>query len=175
MNTNVLVPVDQILALQLSISYLFTFGRSSDEDMIADFEDPEWQVTFEDKPAMSSRFGPDEMQADEAVTAQKCIAFVPNLVQLLQATIGTSCSVCQVDLVYKPKMVGTCLVVSWHCPKNSKQHKGTWASQPRTVGMYAGNILVPSCLITSGNSYAKVALMAKFLKLGFVNKSSHYR
>ena len=114
------------------------------------------------------------MNADESIANQKCIAFSACIRQLIEMAVGEKCRKCGARLTLTDKMVATCLVVTWCCPVSKSHCSGKWSSQPWTAGVYAGNLLVPSSLILSGNNYAKVTLMAKFLRLGFVSKASHY-
>ena len=116
-----------------------------------------------------------KMTNEGAIRTTKCIAFNECLKKLLQFAVGTKCKECGTDLAFRDVMKGTCLVLMWECALNGKHHKGSWASQPRLHNMYAGNLITPTCLLLSGNSYAKVALMAKFLNLGFTSASSFYR
>ena len=146
------------------------------EDIInVTFEDPDWNIEEEEveQPTVG-KVSSGHINAQEAVREKKCIAYNSCLLNLVKMSIGSHCSKCKGGLKFSNVMKGTCLVVMWKCTKNH-QHYGSWASQPRIHNMYAANLLVPSCLVTSGNNYQKVALMARFLNLGFVSESSHYR
>ncbi|XP_072329201.1 uncharacterized protein [Scyliorhinus torazame] len=52
-------------------------------------------------------------------------------------------------------------VVSYCC----HGHKSVWWSQPLLQGVPAGNILLVSSIVLSGNNYRKIALMLKFLNM----------
>lgn len=41
--------------------------------------------------------------------------------------------------------------------------------------MYAGNLVVPAAALISGSNYSKVAMMTKFMHLGFVGETNFYR
>ena len=117
-----------------------------------------------------------QMSKEQAIKAQKCIAYTDVIEQLLKAVVGETCKNCEDMIEFKQIKLGTCLVIKWRCPNYQSGHSsGTWASQPMLHGMYAGNLLVPACLLLSGNNFAKLALMAKFLNLNFVSKSMFYR
>ena len=117
-----------------------------------------------------------QMSKEQAIKSKKCIAYNDIIEQLLKAVVGENCKRCDDMIEFKQIKLGTCLVVKWKCPNYKAGHSsGTWASQPMLHGMYAGNLLVPSCLVLSGNNFAKLALMAKFLNLNFVSKAMFYR
>ena len=55
----------------------------------------------------------------------------------------------------------------------AKGHKGRrWSSQPklRKRGVYAGEFLLATNILLSGNNFAKVALLFKFMNLGMVRR-----
>ena len=113
---------------------------------------------------------------ERTIKATKCIAYAEVLEKLLAAAVGHSCKECDDWLTFKHIKIGTCLVIKWTCPNGQAGHSsGSWASQPMLSGMYAGNLLVPTALILSGNNFTKVALMAKFLNLNFISKASFFR
>jgi DNA-directed RNA polymerase subunit RPC12/RpoP len=106
----------------------------------------------------------------EAATAPKCIAFVDSIVELIERLSPSRCPKCNSTIVLDWRFIGSCLHVEWHCPSFPKHFHQRWSSQPRLYGLYAGNILLPTCIAISGNSYKKIALMMKFLNLGSVTK-----
>ena len=62
--------------------------------------------------------------------------------------------------------------------KCAKGHKGArWASQPRLRqrGVYAGNFLLATNILLSGNNFAKVALLMQFMRLGMIARSDFNR
>ena len=130
-------------------------------------------MTVEDGPKEKPKLRVN-MTKYQAVNSKKCIAFNDCLEKLLRAAVGTECNKCHADLIYNHVIRGSCLLIKWGCP-SGKHQQGIWSSQPRLEGMYAGNLLIPTCLLFSGNNYAKVALMARFLNLGFVGQSNFYR
>ena len=71
-------------------------------------------------------------------------------------------------------MYATCMMVKWMCSRRQQHAHGIWSSQPDLLGMNMGRLLVPACHALSGNSYVKIALFAKFLRLGFVIEENYH-
>ena len=71
------------------------------------------------------------------------------------------------------RYVGTCLVVSWTC--DAGHFGGRWAAQPTCSNVKAGNLVLASSLLLSGNSLTKVGLMFKFSNLQYFSKSLFYQ
>lgn len=72
------------------------------------------------------------------------------------------------------KQIGTAAVVEWVCPKGHIVWK--WSSQPiLKYGMHAGDFLLSSNIVLSGNNYAKVPLLFKFMNMRIVNEGTFYR
>ena len=76
-------------------------------------------------------------------------------------------------LEYKTTYIGTCLVVSWGC--NAIHFGGRWTSQPTVHKLRAGNLLLASSLLLSGNSYTKIGLMFKFMNMQYISQSLFYQ
>ena len=107
---------------------------------------------------------------EEAIQMEKCIVFTDTLMSLLKELHGRICKRpgCDRVLDYRKTYVGTCLVVSWGC---SAGHKGSrWAAQPSCDKIRAGNLMLASALLLSGNSYATVGLMFRFCNLQYFSK-----
>ncbi|XP_043978933.1 uncharacterized protein LOC122834391 isoform X3 [Gambusia affinis] len=69
------------------------------------------------------------------------------------------------------KSRGTAVIMQWMCSNNHCVWE--WNSQPTFKdGMQAGDFLLASNIILSGNNYAKVALLFKFMKMGIVDWST---
>ena len=111
----------------------------------------------------------------QLVQMEKCIVFTDRILDLLQMVHGGNCnrSDCCRRWEYIKTYVGSCLVVTWKC--SSGHFGGSWSAQPLTNRMRAGNLLLSSCLLLSGNSYTKTALFFKFLNLKFISKSLFYQ
>ena len=60
-------------------------------------------------------------------------------------------------------------MVSWGC--QSGHAGGRWAAQPSCDKMRAGNLILASALLFSGNSYAKVGLMFNFCNLQYFSST----
>lgn len=71
------------------------------------------------------------------------------------------------------RYVGTCLVVSWSY--NAGHAGGRWAAQPTCEGVRAGNLILASSLLFSGNSYQKVGMMFKFCNIQYFSHTLFYQ
>ncbi|XP_041457676.1 uncharacterized protein LOC121409949 [Lytechinus variegatus] len=110
----------------------------------------------------------DEIEARAHISAPKCIAYVDRLVDLLRNIHGERCKKCNSRLQYNTVQKGTALLVKWEC-KN--RHGSSWSSQPKFRGMFSGNLHVSASLLASGNSFQKIATMAKFTNLYFLSRT----
>lgn len=50
-----------------------------------------------------------------------------------------------------------------------------WNSQPKVRHAFIGNFLLSCAMMTSGNNYGKVALLFKFISLGFPGPTAYHR
>ncbi|KAG1937642.1 hypothetical protein F2P79_018101 [Pimephales promelas] len=68
---------------------------------------------------------------------------------------------------------GTAMSVEWICPNGHCLWR--WNSQPvLKFGMQAGDFLLSTNILLSGNNYTKVALLFKFMNIQMVNTNTHY-
>ncbi|XP_044213397.1 uncharacterized protein LOC122986283 [Thunnus albacares] len=68
---------------------------------------------------------------------------------------------------------GTATSVEWVCPNGHSLWR--WNSQPvMKFGMQAGDFLLSTNILLSGNNYAKVALLFKYMNMGMVNKNTFF-
>ncbi|KAL7382143.1 hypothetical protein ABVT39_017505 [Epinephelus coioides] len=68
----------------------------------------------------------------------------------------------------------TAFVVEWVCPRGHVVW--SWTSQPTfKFGMLAGDLLLGMNILLSGNSYAKVALLFRFMNMGVVNPVTFFK
>jgi hypothetical protein len=113
----------------------------------------------------------DVVTPEEAIKMEKCIVFTDTLMSLITSLHGSVCkrANCGHPLHYKKTYVGTCLVVSWGC--NSGHVGGRWAAQPSCDKIRAGNLMLASSLLLSGNLYAKVGLMFNFCNLQYFSST----
>ena len=111
----------------------------------------------------------------KAIDMEKCIVFTENIMSLLHQLHGDKCNRpgCGRNCVFKKTYVGTCLVVSWRC--SAGHIGGRWASQPTCDKLRAGNLLLASSILLSGNSFTKVGLLFKFLNLQYFSSTLFYR
>ena len=140
-------------------------------------EDPEFQPQEETESS-------DQSVTESVITdptplhfieMEKCVVFTDRILELLKSLYGSNCSRhgCPKQWEFKKTYVGSCLVVTWKC--SSGHLGGSWSSQPMYNGMRVGNMLLSSCLLLSGNSYTKIALLFKFVNLKFISKTLFYQ
>lgn len=142
-----------------------------------DSEDPELTLLAGKDPEIDSEPPATTLNSIplELIQMEKCIVFTNKIQELLQTIHGVSCSIsgCPKQWIYTKVYVGSCLVISWKC--SSGHFGGSWSSQPMFNRARAGNLLLSSCLLLTGNSFAKIALFFKFLNLRFISKSLFYQ
>ncbi|XP_061653876.1 uncharacterized protein LOC133489123 isoform X2 [Phyllopteryx taeniolatus] len=69
---------------------------------------------------------------------------------------------------------GTASVVHWMCSRGHIVWK--WASQPMmNYGMLAGDFMLATNILLSGNNYEKICLLFKFMQMGTVDRSTFFR
>ena len=79
---------------------------------------------------------------------------------------------CASECTVKSKGVGCTMELRWSCGNG---HNGKWQSSNKYREMYSNNIQFSSALLLSGNNYAKIDLMSRFLGLSCPSKSSFLR
>ncbi|CAB4006537.1 Hypothetical predicted protein [Paramuricea clavata] len=101
----------------------------------------------------------DVVTPEEAIKMEKCIVFTDTLMLLITSLHGSVCkrANCGHPLHYKKTYVGTCLVVSWGC--NSGHVGGRWSAQPSCDKIRAGNLILASSLLLSGNLSKKLYII----------------
>ncbi|KAM4584545.1 uncharacterized protein PAE49_004061 isoform 2-T2 [Odontesthes bonariensis] len=68
---------------------------------------------------------------------------------------------------------GTAVILEWICPNNHCVWQ--WNSQPTfKCGMQAGDFMLATNVLLSGNNYAKIALLFRFLNMGIVERSNFF-
>ncbi|KAL0964117.1 hypothetical protein UPYG_G00319080 [Umbra pygmaea] len=68
---------------------------------------------------------------------------------------------------------GIAATIEWICPNGHSLWR--WNSQPvMKFGMQAGDFLFSTNILLSGNNYAKVALLFKFMNMGMVNRNTFF-
>ena len=113
----------------------------------------------------------EEISPKEAIKMEKCIVFTDTLIPLIKSIHGGVCKRehCDRALEYKKNYIGTCLVISWSC--SAGHSGGRWAAQPSCDKIRAGNLVLASSLLLSGNSYTKVGLMFNFCNLQYFSST----
>ncbi|XP_076150069.1 uncharacterized protein LOC143133954 [Alosa pseudoharengus] len=72
-----------------------------------------------------------------------------------------------INITYK----GTAMIAEWICPNGHSLWR--WNSQPvMKFGMQAGDFLLSTNILLSGNNYGKVSLLFKFMNMGMVNPNT---
>ncbi|KAK5876300.1 hypothetical protein CesoFtcFv8_025667 [Champsocephalus esox] len=72
------------------------------------------------------------------------------------------------------KSRGTAAIVEWMCLHGHTVW--TWCSQPTLkYGMLVGDFMLASNILLSGNNYAKISLLFRFMNMGMVERSSFFR
>ncbi|XP_071855092.1 uncharacterized protein [Apostichopus japonicus] len=129
----------------------------------------------EDSPAVEEGLTGD-CTPEQAVMQDKCVAFVSLLEDLVMKVVGKLCPVegCHGERTFQTTKRGSCAVITWKCENCKKAASGSWSSQPRVGGMYAGNLILPAAVLLSGNNLLKVILMWKFANVRFPAASQFY-
>ena len=135
----------------------------NDDEELAEDEDEENET--------SGNTRVKRISVEDAIHQEKCIVFTDAIMSLLKELHGSICKRegCGRVLQYNESYVGTCLTVSWRCASGHKG--GRWAAQPMCENLRAGNLLLASSLLLSGNSYTKVGMMFRFFKLQYFSKT----
>ncbi|KAA0722789.1 hypothetical protein E1301_Tti008711 [Triplophysa tibetana] len=75
----------------------------------------------------------------------------------------------EINIAYR----GTATSIEWVCPNGHSLWR--WNSQPVVkFGMQAGDFLLSTNILLSGNNYGKVALLFKFMNMGMVNTNTFF-
>ncbi|KAK7158576.1 hypothetical protein R3I94_005031 [Phoxinus phoxinus] len=71
------------------------------------------------------------------------------------------------------KTRGTAAIIEWMCPRGHTVWH--WSSQPSVkYGMSGGDFMLATNILLSGNNYAKIALLFKFMNMGMVDRSTFF-
>ena len=101
-----------------------------------------------------------------------CLVYEDYLLQLATLKVDSKCRVegCESEYIMQLKRVGSTALLIWTCVEG---HKGRrWSSQTklRKLRVYAGDFLLATNILLSGNNFTKVALLFKFMNLGMVSR-----
>ncbi|CAH1266741.1 Hypp3552 [Branchiostoma lanceolatum] len=116
-----------------------------------------------------------KVEREEDLIGEKCcLAYKQCLLELVKfLDSGRSCSEpgCKGKVEPQTRMVGTAMVIESICSCGQKQW--IWRSQPRfKFGLQAGDFMLATNILLSGNNYRKISLLFKFLNLGCVCQST---
>lgn len=79
---------------------------------------------------------------------------------------------CKNDCVVTHHLVGPSVVINWTC---SSGHKGRFESSRDVNEVKSNNLQAAASILLSGNNFAKIEKMVKFLGLSFISESTFYR
>lgn len=79
---------------------------------------------------------------------------------------------CKNDCTVKYHLLGPSVVINWTC---SSGHKGRFESSRDVNELKSNNLQTAASILLSGNNFAKIEKMAKFLGLSFISESTFYR
>ncbi|CAM4574040.1 unnamed protein product [Leuciscus chuanchicus] len=154
------------------------------EDTVHDAPDNAPDKTMADMPTLSE--AAKVMVEDDIIGHPASIAYHDSLKQLAEYLLlpVSMCSAkdpnrkaeCRAPAPFEinVRSRGTAAVVEWMCPRGHTVWK--WASQPiLKYGMLAGDFMLSSNILLSGNNYAKISLLLKFMNMGMVERSTFFR
>lgn len=109
------------------------------------------------------------------VKESKAICFERNLISLSRTNVSTVCNRkgCGGVVSANCRTVGTLMRITWKCSKGHVIKR--WNSQPLLKKKPAGDFLLSSSILSSGNNFEKVRLMFHIMNLGVTSKTSHYQ
>ncbi|KAI8495287.1 hypothetical protein Bbelb_272730 [Branchiostoma belcheri] len=128
---------------------------------------------------------PDEIKVNHSgdIKDEQCsIVYTKSLLQLVeflqQPADKMKCRDPKCSATGQPnpvsKSIGTGIVLKWYCGCGHLIWK--WHSQPRfKYGLQAGDFMLSSSILLSGNNYSKVSLMSSFMNLGCVCETTFLR
>ena len=79
---------------------------------------------------------------------------------------------CKNDCTVKHHLLGPSVMINWTC---SSGHKGRFESSRDVNELKSNNLQTAASILLSGNNFAKIEKMAKFLGLSFISESTFYR
>ena len=104
------------------------------------------------------------------VQGKKIICSLDLLLTIFKARCQTpGCTVVPTVHYY---FVGVAIIIKSSC---SAGHTHKFCSSHQTNEVYANNLQVATSIMVSGNQFAKIERMARFLHLQFMSKSTYYR
>ncbi|XP_071950042.1 uncharacterized protein [Antedon mediterranea] len=115
-------------------------------------------------------------ESDFLIKDETCIVYLNCLKTLAEIKINKSCTrkSCSSPVDLHSKFVGSAVYFKWICTNGHLNNK--WCSLPILKNkLHGGDLLMSTALLASGNNYAKIALLAKFLKLHILNVNTYYR
>ncbi|XP_064645486.1 uncharacterized protein LOC135498899 [Lineus longissimus] len=85
------------------------------------------------------------------------------------------CQICGADVLTDHFFVGGTLVLRQKCCIKPRHVQNSWQSSHKDTGIYTTNLLLMASITMTGNSYAKVAHLAKFMNLVIPSASTFHR
>ncbi|XP_033728705.1 uncharacterized protein LOC117317856 [Pecten maximus] len=111
------------------------------------------------------------------MTDDECfLTYLQPLLTLANVKIEHFCKVkgCKLSVYIKHSVVGSALYLKWVCDAGHMAYR--WCSQAVMYRrLHAGDLLISSATLLSGNNFTKLALFAKFLKMTFPSAATFNR
>lgn len=119
----------------------------------------------------------DEDKAEDRnlVKEKKVICFENNILELAKMSPILKCTVrdCLSPITLKQSLRGTGMQLKWVCGQGHLVHQ--WLSQPTVKRRLAGDFLLSTAILTSGNNYEKIKLLFRFFGMGITSRTTHYQ
>ncbi|KAH3843922.1 hypothetical protein DPMN_117457 [Dreissena polymorpha] len=112
----------------------------------------------------------------DLVRERKCIAFDRNLLELARLKVTSVCDRknCRSNVKMTTKRVGSSTTIQWKCEAKAHLVK-QWSSQPVVRKKPAGDIILSTAILVSGNNYEKVRLLATVMNLNITPSTQHHQ
>ncbi|KAK3085827.1 hypothetical protein FSP39_009247 [Pinctada imbricata] len=99
-----------------------------------------------------------------------------SILSLAKINIPSNCTIkgCSSQVAITSEEKASALYLKWTCSSGHILHK--WCSQPMLNNrMHAGDLLLSSSILLSGNNFKKAEMMFKFMNMPIVSPSSFYK
>ncbi|CAM4512360.1 unnamed protein product [Leuciscus chuanchicus] len=155
------------------------------DETVHDLPDPEVPLDEPLSPELPILPGPQKVLSEDDIVGVRAAVLYENylrqLVTFLTLPVNRCTGVLRTGLVCDSvapfstniAIRGTAMTVEWICPNGHCLWR--WNSQPvLKFGMQAGDFLLSTNILLSGNNYTKVALLFKFMNMRMVNPNTYY-
>ncbi|XP_077371760.1 uncharacterized protein LOC144015549 isoform X2 [Festucalex cinctus] len=183
---------DYVPVISLRMGGALKYAQDIDELPIIGIDDSVHDLSGIEEPTdvpemLPTHFLPDNVKVEKgkdivdvkaAIVYENCLRQLVDWVKLPFDNCPKGLSMgerCESSAPFKVVITtrGTAMKVEWMC---SNGHQvWFWDTQPRlNFGMQAGDFMLSSNILLSGNNYAKVALLFKFMNLRMVNRNTFF-